>query len=132
MTNTDDAQSRKEQNKNTNTNTNTAPSPGTLPTMSAGEPIGAGTRTKVARIRELNDRLRTTSRGVPRAAIPSVITTMPHPARPGYSRCVCRMVAARAEARKSVFQGGVPGGLRCPAIFSPRAVHPAFGNARRV
>ena len=59
MTNTDDAQSRKEQNKNTNT----APSLGTLPTMSPGELDGAGTRTKVARIRDLNDRLRTTSRG---------------------------------------------------------------------
>jgi hypothetical protein len=46
MTDTDNAQPRKEQNKNTNT----APSPGTLPTMSAGEPDGAGTRTKVARI----------------------------------------------------------------------------------
>ena len=59
MTNTDDVQSRKEQNKNTNK----AASSVTLPTTPAGEPDGAGTRTKVARIRELNDRLRTTSRG---------------------------------------------------------------------
>jgi hypothetical protein len=58
MTNTDNAQPRKEQNKN-----NKARSPGTLPTMSPGEPDGAGTRTKVARIRELNDQLRTTGRG---------------------------------------------------------------------
>ena len=59
MTNTDDAQSRKEQNRNYNT----SPGPVTLPTMAAGEPDGAGTRTKKARIRDLNDRLRTTSRG---------------------------------------------------------------------
>ena len=59
MTNTDDAQSRKEQNRNTKQD----PSPGAQPTMSAGEPVGTETGTKVARIRDLNDRLRTTSRG---------------------------------------------------------------------
>ena len=59
MTNTDDAQSRKEQNRNINQDS----SPGALPTIPDGEPDGAGTRTKVARIRELNDQLRTTGRG---------------------------------------------------------------------
>ena len=59
MTNTDDVQSGKEQNRNSNTGA----SPGALPATPAGEPDGAGTRTKVARIRELNDRLRTTGRG---------------------------------------------------------------------
>ena len=59
MTNVDDAHSRKEQNRNNSQDS----SPGALPTIAAGEPDGAGTRTKVARIRELNDQLRTIGRG---------------------------------------------------------------------
>jgi hypothetical protein len=59
MTNTDNAQSRKEQNKNTNT----GPSPGALPATPAGDSDGPETGTKVARIRELNDQLRTTGCG---------------------------------------------------------------------
>ena len=59
MTNADDAQSPKEQNRY-DVKTPTA---GTTLTMAEGQHQGTETGPRLARIRELNDRLRTTGRG---------------------------------------------------------------------
>src|SRR3984957_9837748 len=58
MTNTDDIRSPKEQNRNKGPS-----SAGALPAVPSGQEHEAKTGARLARIRELNDQLRTTGRG---------------------------------------------------------------------
>jgi hypothetical protein len=59
MTNADEAQPQKEQNRNYNN----GPTPGQQFSPPEGQPDEARTPARIARIRKLNDHLRTTNRG---------------------------------------------------------------------